>query len=187
MRGCLTSRSMPPSIAHHVPGCPAFVPGIRLCGHGRSLTGRSRDAISSTVFVAKSAEPGNRYYSCFRRPRPGKVRAFGDRHPGHSCFWRPEFVLLATGIRAFGDQSSCFRRPIGKASDRLIRGPNSNPDQALGRSGLGVILTRPAPAFRRERPFTVEVGVSTKSNVKPGMVLSSAMRFNSYRKCLSEL
>src|SRR3546814_10560455 len=24
-------------IAHHVPGCPAFVPGIRLCGHGRSL------------------------------------------------------------------------------------------------------------------------------------------------------
>jgi hypothetical protein len=28
---------MPASIAHHVPGCPAFVPGIRLCGHGRSL------------------------------------------------------------------------------------------------------------------------------------------------------
>jgi hypothetical protein len=28
---------MPPSIAHHVPGCPAFVPGIRLCGHSRSF------------------------------------------------------------------------------------------------------------------------------------------------------
>jgi hypothetical protein len=29
---------MPASIAHHVPGCPAFVPGIRLCGHGRSIS-----------------------------------------------------------------------------------------------------------------------------------------------------
>jgi hypothetical protein len=26
---------MPASIAHHVSGCPAFVPGIRLCGHSR--------------------------------------------------------------------------------------------------------------------------------------------------------
>jgi hypothetical protein len=35
-------RSMPPSIAHNVPGCPAFVPGIRLCGHSGFLLGHRR-------------------------------------------------------------------------------------------------------------------------------------------------
>lgn len=140
---------------------------ITRCDQLNSICGEISGVGKPLLFVLSATEA--RKSSCFRRPSS-----------------RP-FVLLATGIRAFGDQSSCFRRPIGKASDRLIRGPNSNPDQALGRSGLGVILTRPAPAFRRERPFTVKVGVSTKSNVKPGMVLSSAMRFNSYRKCLSEL
>ena len=71
------ARSMPASIAHHVPGCPAFVPGIRLCGHGRSLLIRSHDASDLTLdfaglsrgvkqlkFVLSATE--RRKSSCFR-------------------------------------------------------------------------------------------------------------------------
>jgi len=41
MRGASYGLMMLAGIAHLVPGCPAFVPGIRLYGHGRSLTDRS--------------------------------------------------------------------------------------------------------------------------------------------------
>src|SRR3546814_4827468 len=55
-------------IAHHVPGCPAFVPGIRLCGHGRSLMADRRML------------PALRYFwRITRRGETVEVRAFDDR------------------------------------------------------------------------------------------------------------
>lgn len=61
------ARSMPPSIAHKVLGCPAFVPGIRLCGQ-------------SLVPLLPSADRARRTHSCamFTGWGTRTVRAFAD-------------------------------------------------------------------------------------------------------------
>src|SRR3546814_14694791 len=83
-------------LAHHVPECPAFVPGIRLCGHGRSLMADRRML------------PALRYFwRITRRGETVEVRAFEDR-------LQQKFVLsltVADRVRAIGDRASCFGRP----------------------------------------------------------------------------
>src|SRR3546814_15702850 len=44
-----------------------------------------------------------------------------------------------------------------------------------------VILTLPAPALRRDRPFSDVAACSSKSKVKPGMLFSSAIDRKSTR------
>ncbi len=168
---------MPASIAHHVPGCPAFVPGIRLCGHGRSPIARSQDA----------PDPGGIVARLNRAVKQSKFVLSPTDRLKSSCFRRPlliAFVLSPTRLRAFGDPTSCFRRPINESgrgeSHRFSR-------QALSRSGDGVIFTRVAAAFRRTRPFACSAVTSTSSKVKSGMVFSSTIRFSSKRKCFNEL
>ena len=91
---------MPPSIAHQVPGCPAFVPGIRLCGHSRyfpDLAGVLPVAIilrdfwlvrKRWQFVLSRIKAGNR--SCYLGSMPSgfvlsrinegvRLRAFADQ------------------------------------------------------------------------------------------------------------
>lgn len=75
----MLTRSMPPSIAHQVPGCPAFVPGIRLCGHSRyfpdlagvlpvtSILRNFRRVRKRWRFVLSRIKAGNR--SCY----PGSI------------------------------------------------------------------------------------------------------------------
>src|SRR3546814_16993674 len=83
-------------IAHHVPGCPAFVPGIRLCGHGRSLMADRRML------------PALRYFwRITRRGETVDVRAFDDR-------LQQKFVLsitVAERVRAIGVRPSFFGHP----------------------------------------------------------------------------
>jgi hypothetical protein len=100
---------MPPSIAHHVPGCPAFVPGIRLCGHGRFLFSAARRSRSTMVIFAEITTRANNYNSCFGGPKPEKARAFADPNEWRSCFCGPALVLSRTSLRALTDQRRCDR------------------------------------------------------------------------------
>ena len=171
---------MPASIAHHVPGCPAFVPGIRLCGHGRSPIARSHDA----------PDPGGIVARLSRAVKQSKFVLSPTDRLKSSCFRRPlliAFVLSPTRLRAFGDPTSCFRRPIYESGGSESREPGGFLRQALSRSGDGVIFTRVAAAFRRTRPFACSAVTSTSSKVKSGMVFSSTIRFSSKRKCFNEL
>jgi hypothetical protein len=60
---------MPASIVHSVPGCPAFVPGIRLCGHGRFLFSAARRSRSTVAIFAEITASANNNNSCFGGPK----------------------------------------------------------------------------------------------------------------------
>ena len=170
---------MPASIAHHVPGCPAFVPGIRLCGHGRSPIARSHDAPDPGGIVARLS--GGTKQSKFVLSPTDRMKS--------SCFRRPliiVFVLSTTRLRAFSDPTSCFRRPIANQV-MTSRGRCAISRQGLSRRGDGVIFTRVAAALRRTRPFACSAVTSTSSKVKSGIAFSSTIRFSSKRKCFNEL
>src|SRR3546814_11486970 len=83
-------------IAHHVPGCPAFVPGIRLRGHGRSLMADRRML------------PALRYFwRITRRGETVEVRAFDDR-------LQQKFVLSLTVADRVRAIVSSEERRVGK-------------------------------------------------------------------------
>jgi hypothetical protein len=47
---------------------PGFVPGIRLCGHGRFLFSAARPPRSTQLIFAEITTPANKNNSCFGGP-----------------------------------------------------------------------------------------------------------------------
>ena len=133
----MLTRSMPPSIAHHVLGCPAFVPGIRLCGHSHSLFCRSPFTGDDGYFCRKQ-----------RERETATIRALADQ-----C--RKKFVLLRTcsmWVRVITDPASCFQGRAfvlcrTKRAERWNR--FAEPSQAEVSDALGVIVTVAEAVVRR--------------------------------------